>query len=288
MIAIIASLFVISIYITLRFEWKFAVPVLIAVMHDILIVAGVYALVGREVSTSTVAALLTILGYSLYDTIIVFDRIRENVPRMPSAAFSQIVNRSLSEVIVRSLATSFCTLLPVLALMLFGGETLKDFAFALLIGIASGTYSSIFIGTPILQHWKEREPNFRARVARITERLGYVPAYATSEQGGPVDVTPKERKRRSVSAPPGQEVSATEFQEMVRDLGVDADAPAPSEPQPAATGAGRPGDGRRARARAEAGNGAPPPATTPPAADNTEDGGTSKNKPRNRRHGRPR
>ena len=97
--AIIASLLIISIYIALRFEWKFAVPVLIALMHDILIVAGVYALVGREVTTSTVAALLTILGYSLYDTIIVFDRVRENIPRMPSAAFSQIVNRSLSEVI---------------------------------------------------------------------------------------------------------------------------------------------------------------------------------------------
>ena len=104
--AIIASLLIISIYIALRFEWKFAVPVLIALMHDILIVAGVYALIGREVTTSTVAALLTILGYSLYDTIIVFDRVRENIPRMPSAAFSQIVNRSLSEVIVRSLATS--------------------------------------------------------------------------------------------------------------------------------------------------------------------------------------
>ncbi len=109
LVAIIASLIVISIYIALRFEWKFAVPVLIALMHDILITAGVYALVGREVTTSTVAALLTILGFSLYDTIIVFDRIRENVPRMPSAAFSQIVNRSMSEVIVRSLATSFCT-----------------------------------------------------------------------------------------------------------------------------------------------------------------------------------
>ena len=116
MIAIIASLIVITIYIALRFEWKFAVPVLIALMHDILIVAGVYALVGREVTTSTVAALLTILGYSLYDTIIVFDRVRENIPRMPSAAFSQIVNRSMSEVITRSLATSFCTLLPVLSL----------------------------------------------------------------------------------------------------------------------------------------------------------------------------
>ena len=98
LIAIIASLLVISIYIALRFEWKYAVPVLIALMHDILITAGVYSLVGREVTTSTVAALLTILGFSLYDTIIVFDRIRENVPRMPSAAFSQIVNRSMSEV----------------------------------------------------------------------------------------------------------------------------------------------------------------------------------------------
>src|SRR4051794_19907898 len=114
LIAIVASLLVISIYIALRFEWKFAVPVLIALMHDVLIVSGVYALVGREVTTSTVAALLTILGYSLYDTIIVFDRVRENIPRMPSAAFSQIVNRSMSEVITRSLATSFCTLLPIL------------------------------------------------------------------------------------------------------------------------------------------------------------------------------
>ena len=113
MIAIIASLLVISAYIALRFEWKYAVPVLIALMHDLLITAGVYSLTGREVTTATVAALLTILGYSLYDTIIVFDRVRENVPRMPRAAFSQIVNRSMSEVLTRSLATSFCTLLPV-------------------------------------------------------------------------------------------------------------------------------------------------------------------------------
>jgi SecD/SecF fusion protein len=286
--AIIASLLIISIYIALRFEWKFAVPVLIALMHDILIVAGVYALVGREVTTSTVAALLTILGYSLYDTIIVFDRIRENIPRMPAAAFSQIVNRSLSEVIVRSIATSFCTLLPVLALMLFGGETLRDFAFALLIGIASGTYSSIFIATPVLQHWKEREPGFRARHARILERLGAVPAYATVEQGGPIDVTPKERgRRRTVSAPPGQEVSASEFQEMVRDLGVEEAEQQRAERQPAATGATRPVGGRRARARA--GNGTPPPGTPPSSAPGGgDDDGTKERKPRNRRHGRPR
>ena len=295
MIAIIASLLVITVYLALRFEPKFTVPVLIAVMHDILIVAGVYALLGREVTTSTVAALLTVLGYSLYDTIIVMDRIRENVPRMPSAAFSQIVNRSLSEVIVRSLATSFCTLLPVLALMLFGGETLQDFAFALFVGIASGTYSSIFIATPVLQHWKEREPGFRARHARILERLGRVPAYAVADQGGPIDVQPKERKRRSVSAPPGQEVSASEFQDMVKDLGIDE----ATERQPAAAAAasapasGRPAGGRRARARANGGETQPPSgesgATPPPTDGNGEnDSAAKERKPRNKRHGRPR
>ena len=100
-------------------------PVLIALMHDLLITAGVYSLTGREVTTATVAALLTILGYSLYDTIIVFDRMRENVPRMPRAAFSQIVNRSMSEVLTRRWRRRFCTLLPILALLLFGGETLQ-------------------------------------------------------------------------------------------------------------------------------------------------------------------
>ena len=165
MIAIIASLLVISAYVALRFEWKFAVPVLIALMHDLLITSGVYSLTGREVTTATVAALLTILGYSLYDTIIVFDRVRENVPRMPRAAFSQIVNRSMSEVLTRSLATTSCTLLPIIALLLFGGATLQDFAFALLIGVASGAYSSIFIASPVLTHWKERELVYRARRA---------------------------------------------------------------------------------------------------------------------------
>ena len=179
-IAVIASLFLISIYIAMRFEPKYAVPVLIALAHDILITAGVYALADREVTTSTVAALLTILGYSLYDTIIVFDRIRENVPRMPRAAFTQIVNRSMSEVLTRSLATSFSTLLPVTALMLFGGQTLRDFAFALLVGIVSGAYSSIFIASPVLSEWKEREPVYRRRRKMVMEEHGgVVPAFAT-------------------------------------------------------------------------------------------------------------
>ncbi|HEY1688386.1 MAG TPA: protein translocase subunit SecD [Solirubrobacteraceae bacterium] len=234
-IAIIASLLVISVYIALRFEWKYALPVLIALAHDLLITSGIYALTGREVTSATVAALLTILGYSMYDTIIVFDRIRENVPRMPRAAFSQIVNRSMSEVLTRSLATSFCTLLPVLSLLIFGGETLKSFAFALLVGIASGAYSSIFIASPVLTHWKEREPVYRNRRLRLLRDFGKVPAYATAAVAGAgtagvrdEDVEPAKRRRSRGSGglnveEPGQQISKEEFDELVRDLDIEGD-----------------------------------------------------------------
>ncbi len=240
-IAIIASLIVISSYIALRFEWKYAVPVLIALMHDLLITAGVYALTGFEVTTATVAALLTILGYSLYDTIIVFDRIRENVPRMPRAAYAQIMNRSMSEVLMRSLATSFSTLMPILALLFFGGETLKDFAFALAIGVLSGTYSSIFIASPVLMHWKEGEPVWRRRRARVASANGgLVPAFATAAGGAATEVEPEGPKRpsRRLTSPddPDRQVSREEFEEMVRELGVDEaerqTATATVEPEP--------------------------------------------------------
>ena len=220
-VAIIVSLVIISLYVALRFEWKFTVPVLIALMHDLLITAGVYALFGRVVTADTVAALLTILGYSLYDTIIVFDRVRENIPRMPRAAFSQVVNRSMSEVLTRSLMTTSCTLLPIIALLLFGGATLKDFAFALLVGVASGAYSSIFIASPVLMHWKEREHSYRARRDRIIEQRGAVPAYADS---GDVDPTPtRVRSTGRLTTPQDENVSAAEFEQMKRDLGLDED-----------------------------------------------------------------
>jgi SecD/SecF fusion protein len=297
--------------------------VLIALMHDLLITAGVYALTGREVTVSTVAALLTILGYSLYDTIIVFDRVRENVPRMPRAAFSQIVNRSMSEVLTRSLATSLCTLLPVVALLLFGGETLKDFAFALMVGIASGAYSSIFIASPVLTEWKEREGSYRNRRARLTRDLGFVPAYATTLDGTPIDVEPtKQRRRRgrqgSLIAPeePGEQVSKEEFEEMVRDLDIEREDGEADAPAPARRGNG--GRGRAARGPASAaGTGTVPaarkpsrkaaapapaepqapstkPATQDPAADLTPEDLVLKGQPkrqkraRNRRHGRSR
>jgi SecD/SecF fusion protein len=288
LIAIIASLTVISVYIALRFEWKVAVPVLIALMHDILITGGVYALTGREVTTSTVAALLTILGFSLYDTIIVFDRVRENIPRMPSAAFSQIVNRSMSEVVVRSLATSFCTLLPVLCLYFFGGDTLKDFAFALIVGTASGTYSSIFIAAPVLTHWKQREPVYAARERRIKERLGFVPAYATADQGGPVDVAPSERRSGVTTQDPSQGVSRAEFDDMVANLGIEEAGR--REPAAAAARSNRPAGGRRARARGESPPAPPAGGNRPADSGNGGEAGDSPKpkKPRNRKHGRPR
>ncbi|HEX9378742.1 MAG TPA: protein translocase subunit SecD, partial [Gaiellaceae bacterium] len=148
-IAVLFSLFLVVLYIAIRFDLKFAGPVIAAMLHDVLICIGIYALLGREVTSSTVAAILTVLGYSIYDTIIIFDRVRENIPIMRRSSIATIVNVSLWETIRRSLATSFITLLPVGALFLYGGATLKDFAFALMVGIASGAYSSIFIAAPL-------------------------------------------------------------------------------------------------------------------------------------------
>ena len=166
-LAVIVSLLLIVLYIAIRFDFKFALPVIIALIHDIAITVGVYSLTHREVSTSTVAAVLTVLGYSIYDTIIIFDRIRENVKLMQRSSFATIANVSLWETIRRSLATTFITLLPVTSLLLFGGATLKDFAFALLVGIGSGAYSSIFIAAPLLTMWKEREPEYKRRMDEV-------------------------------------------------------------------------------------------------------------------------
>jgi SecD/SecF fusion protein len=160
---IIVSLLLITIYIAVRFDFKFAMPVILAMLHDIAVTVGVYALVGKEVSVATVAAVLTVLGYSIYDTIIIFDRMRENIPLMRRSPFATIANVSLWETIRRSLATTFITLLPIICLEILGGATLKDFAFALIVGVTSGAYSSIFFAAPILTIWKEREPEYARR-----------------------------------------------------------------------------------------------------------------------------
>jgi SecD/SecF fusion protein len=252
----------------------------------------VYSLTGREVTTSTVAALLTILGYSLYDTIIVFDRIRENVPRMPRAAFSQIVNRSMSEVLTRSLATTLCTLLPISALLLFGGETLKDFAFALLVGVASGAYSSIFIASPVLTHWKERERVYVQRTERIRgEYGGLVPAYAVATVAGEaVDVEPAtprragRRRGRRVTAPEPEEVTKEEFDDLVADIAEetgDGAGDGKPEPQPVPARGNGPRPRRRRSTTSTAGGGTPRQKPAPKPK------GASKSKRRGR-HGRNR
>ena len=171
-IAVLFSLFLVVLYIAIRFDLKFAGPVIAAMLHDVLICIGIYALLGREVTSSTVAAILTVLGYSIYDTIIIFDRVRENIPIMRRSSIATIVNVSLWETIRRSLATSFITLLPVGALFLYGGATLKDFAFALMVGIASGAYSSIFIAAPLLAILKEREPEYVRRKGETLSKSG--------------------------------------------------------------------------------------------------------------------
>jgi SecD/SecF fusion protein len=248
-VAILFSLLVITAYVAIRFEAKYAVPVLIALLHDILITAGVYALVGQEVTSGTVAAFLTILGYSMYDTIIVFDRIRENVPRMPRAAFSQIVNRSMSEVLTRSLITGLSTVFLIGVLLVFGGETLTDFAFAMMVGVASGTYSSIFIASPVLTEWKEREPAYRSRRARILEAMGYVPTFPEDNVVARIDDA-----ERHIGPGSGDGAEASEEPSGDGPEPVERATP-PSEGAAAATGEARDPEASEPLVGAEAGRG---------------------------------
>ena len=154
--AVVAALLIIVIFISFRFEFAFALAAMVALLHDILVTVGFYALVGREVSLVTVVAVLTVLGYSIYDTIIIFDRIRENTPTAGynRRRFDEMVNASIRQVVRRSIYTSVFSLIPITALLIFGEATLADFAFALLVGIAAGTYSSIFIASPVLALYK--------------------------------------------------------------------------------------------------------------------------------------
>jgi len=159
--AIAVALLLILAYVTFRFQWKYAVGAIAAVVHDTLIVVGIYSLTGREVTTATIAAVLTIMGYSLYDNVIVFDRVRENEGKLGRMTYAAMVNESLWEMLTRSLNTTLMSLLPVICLLFFGGDTLKDFAFALLVGILLGAYSTFFVSAPVLTILKEREPRYK-------------------------------------------------------------------------------------------------------------------------------
>jgi len=194
--ALIVFFVLITIYISLRFEWKMAVAAIVAVIHDILVTVGVYALSRFEVTPGTVVAFLTILGYSLYDTVVVFDKVQENTKSTSTSArmtYTDIVNLSMNQVLMRSINTSLVAIMPVVSVLFIGAGVLgalalKDFGLALLVGLVSGAYSSIFVASPILAMLKEREPRYAMIRQRAMSRGGgsgvLTPAAAAAQAGG--------------------------------------------------------------------------------------------------------
>jgi preprotein translocase subunit SecF len=201
--ALIAFLIVIVIYLSIAFEWKMAIAAFVALIHDIVITIGVYALAGFQVSPASVIGLLTILGYSLYDTVVVFDKVRENTAGLLGgvrSTYSQAANLALNQTLVRSINTSIIALLPVTAILvvatalLGANNELEELALVLFIGMLSGTYSSIFIATPVLCDLKEREPQYQALAKRVSVRASggraAKRAAAKTPAGGPAGAVP--------------------------------------------------------------------------------------------------
>jgi preprotein translocase subunit SecF len=251
---LIIFLVAVTVYLSVRFEWKMAAAAMIALIHDLIITAGIYSLTGLEVSPSTVIALLTILGYSLYDTVVVFDKVRENTAGIQGGSkmtFSQAANLAVNQTLVRSINTSVIALLPVLGLLvigagLLGAGSLDDLSVALFIGLASGAYSSIFIATPLLCDFKEREPTYQQLARRVAARH----TREAGESGTPA-TTAGTRAPTSPAAPSRSAVSTAPVAADGDDLEpADGalDAPAVREPasQPARP-APRPGQAQRRR-----------------------------------------
>ncbi|MCZ6737227.1 MAG: protein translocase subunit SecF [Actinobacteria bacterium] len=175
LIALGVFLGAVVLFISWRLEFKMAAAGLVALFHDLLITLGVYALTGFPVTPATVVAILVILGYSLYDTVVVFDKVEELVEIEEKKSYSEIVNEAMNSVLARSLVTSLTSLLPVGSILfvgsfILGASTLRDFALALFVGIAAGTYSSIFVAAPLLAIWKEREPDWQQRAKKSSSR----------------------------------------------------------------------------------------------------------------------
>lgn len=177
LVALIVFLILVVLYITLRFEFKMAITAILEVLHDIVIVVGVYALGGFQVSPSTMIGILSMLGYSLYDAVVVFDKVRENGPLLATGrmGYGELVNLSMNQTLGRSLATAFTSFVPAASLLFIGAiflgaNSLEDLSLALTVGIAAGTYSSLFFASPILAKWKEREPGYGTKVTRDGDR----------------------------------------------------------------------------------------------------------------------
>ncbi len=247
--ALIAFFVLISAYIWLRFEWKMAVAALAAVVHDIFVTVGVYSISRFEVTPATVVAFLTILGYSLYDTIVVFDKVEENSKGLSATGrltYTDTVNLSMNQVLMRSLNTSLVAILPILSILLIGAgvlgaTTLKDFGLALLIGLLTGAYSSIFIAAPILAIVKEREPRYVAVRQRLAAKGGggavLTPAAAAAlgSSGGNATISGKAKSAGGAGAKPAAAAKAGSS----KPTGAKAPAaktPAPGAKAPAAKG----------------------------------------------------
>ncbi|MBA2336633.1 MAG: protein translocase subunit SecF [Acidimicrobiia bacterium] len=198
--ALAVFLGVVAIFITLRYEWKMAATTLAAMIHDLVVTAGIYSIVGFEVTPATVIAVLTILGYSLYDGVVVFDKIDENVRALGAKhTFTYITNVSMNEVLMRSIITALTTMIPIGSLLfvgsfLLGATTLQDFALALFVGVGAGTFSSLFLATPLLAVWREREPEWQRMQRRADRRLGDEPVPAILAPT-PFPVPPAEEPR---------------------------------------------------------------------------------------------
>jgi preprotein translocase subunit SecF len=254
-IALLVFLVVVTIYVSLRMEFKMAVAALVALLHDLIITCGIFALARFEVTPASVIALLTILGYSLYDTVVVFDKVRENtgaLTAMSRTTYSQATNLAVNQTMMRSLNTSLASLLPILGLLLvgsylLGAETLKDLALALFVGVAAGAYSSIFIAPPIVAMWKEKEPRYaqlRARVERLAaqgpgaERPQRPERQVRAGAGGtrarrPTALPPEPEPLASPELPPDDELEDAAA-EAAEEEAVVAQAPArqPQKPRP--------------------------------------------------------
>jgi preprotein translocase subunit SecF len=197
--ALIIFLVVIVIYLSIAFEWRMAIAAFVALLHDIVITIGVYALTGFEVSPTTVIGLLTILGYSLYDTVVVFDKVRENTAGLLTSqrsTYSDAANLALNQTLVRSINTSLTALIPVASILfvgagLLGAGTLKDLSLVLFVGMLSGTYSSICIATPVLADLKERDPQYKelAKRVRLRESGGRAAAKRAAAAAGTASTT---------------------------------------------------------------------------------------------------
>jgi preprotein translocase subunit SecF len=251
-LALLVFLVVVTIYVSLRMEFKMAVAALVALLHDLIITCGIFALARFEVTPASVIALLTILGYSLYDTVVVFDKVRENtgaLTAMSRTTYSQATNLAVNQTMMRSLNTSLASLLPILGLLLvgsylLGAETLKDLALALFVGVAAGAYSSIFIAPPIVAMWKEKEPRYAQLRARV-ERLAAQGPGAERPERPPRPERPVRtgaggtRSRRAAAPPPEPEpVPAPELppdseleEAEAEEEAVVAQAPARRQPQ---------------------------------------------------------